>query len=140
MKKKGFTLVELLAVIAILAILVIIALPNVIGLFQSAQKNSFVNEVREVYRQASNQWLLDGMQAGAEKKYSSKSSGCTALQLTGRSVKYNVTVNASGKITKLEVDDGSKYKYSKTNTSGIEITDISATDIADTYAAITEGC
>ena len=139
MKKKGFTLVELLAVIAILAILVIIALPNVIGLFQSAQKNSFVNEVREVYRQASNQWLLDGMQAGAEKKYSSK-SGCTALQLTGRSVKYNVTVNASGKITKLEVDDTSKYKYSKTDTTGIEITDISATDIADTYAAITEGC
>ncbi len=32
MKKKGFTLVELLAVIAILAILVIIALPNVIRL------------------------------------------------------------------------------------------------------------
>ena len=30
--KKGFTLVELLAVIAILAILVIIALPNVIRL------------------------------------------------------------------------------------------------------------
>ena len=29
MKKKGFTLVELLAVIAILAILVIIALPNI---------------------------------------------------------------------------------------------------------------
>ena len=31
-KKKGFTLVELLAVIAILAILVIIALPNVINM------------------------------------------------------------------------------------------------------------
>ena len=30
MKRKGFTLVELLAVIAILAILVIIALPNVL--------------------------------------------------------------------------------------------------------------
>ena len=30
MKNKGFTLVELLAVIAILAILVIIALPNVL--------------------------------------------------------------------------------------------------------------
>ena len=32
--KKGFTLVELLAVIAILAILVVIALPNVIGKFK----------------------------------------------------------------------------------------------------------
>ena len=33
MKNKGFTLVELLAVIAILAILVIIALPNVLKMF-----------------------------------------------------------------------------------------------------------
>jgi len=31
MKHKGFTLVELLAVIAILALLVIIALPNVLN-------------------------------------------------------------------------------------------------------------
>ena len=34
MKKKGFTLVELLAVIAILAILVIVAMPNVLGMFK----------------------------------------------------------------------------------------------------------
>ena len=45
MKKKGFTLVELLAVIAILAILVIIALPNVLGMFQRAKKNTFTTEV-----------------------------------------------------------------------------------------------
>ena len=41
MKKKGFTLVELLAVIAILAILVIIALPNVLELYRNARKNAF---------------------------------------------------------------------------------------------------
>ena len=41
MNKKGFTLVELLAVIAILAILVIIALPNVMEMFNSAKENSF---------------------------------------------------------------------------------------------------
>ncbi len=43
--KKGFTLVELLAVIAILAILVIIALPNVMGMFNTAKENSFNTEV-----------------------------------------------------------------------------------------------
>ena len=43
--KKGFTLVELLAVIAILAILVIIALPNIMGMFNSAKKKSFLNEI-----------------------------------------------------------------------------------------------
>ena len=47
MKKKGFTLVELLAVIAILAILVIIALPNVMGMFNQAKKNSFSTEIKK---------------------------------------------------------------------------------------------
>ena len=37
MKKKGFTLVELLAVIAILAILVIMALPAVLSMFTKAR-------------------------------------------------------------------------------------------------------
>lgn len=43
MNKKGFTLVELLAVIAILAILVIIALPNVIKMYNSAKKEYILN-------------------------------------------------------------------------------------------------
>lgn len=38
MKRQGFTLVELLAVIAILAILVLVAVPNVLGMFNQAKK------------------------------------------------------------------------------------------------------
>ena len=48
MKKRGFTLVELLAVIAILAILVIIALPNVMGMFNNAKKNTFLTEIKKI--------------------------------------------------------------------------------------------
>ena len=53
--KKGFTLVELLAVI------VIIALPNVIGMFKSAKKSSFITELKEVYKSAESQWINDSM-------------------------------------------------------------------------------
>ena len=35
MNKKGFTLVELLAVIAIVVILVVIAIPNILKMFNS---------------------------------------------------------------------------------------------------------
>ena len=52
MNKKGFTLVELLAVIAILAILVIVALPNVLGMFNNAKKNTFTTEVKQVAKSA----------------------------------------------------------------------------------------
>ena len=61
MKRKGFTLVELLAVIAILAILVIIALPNVMGMFNNAKENSFKTEVKEVYKVAQQTWMQDSM-------------------------------------------------------------------------------
>ena len=47
MKKRGFTLVELLAVIAILAILVIIALPNVLKMFNDSKKNAFIVQARK---------------------------------------------------------------------------------------------
>ena len=48
MKRKGFTLVELLAVIAILAILVIIALPNVLKMFNDSKKNAFIVQARKI--------------------------------------------------------------------------------------------
>ena len=45
MKKRGFTLVELLAVISILAILVIVAMPNILKMFKESKVKSFTNEV-----------------------------------------------------------------------------------------------
>lgn len=42
LNKKGFTLVELLAVIVVLAVIMVIAIPTVIDSMNSAKKNSFV--------------------------------------------------------------------------------------------------
>jgi len=50
MKKKGFTLVELLAVIVILAIILIIAVPTVLGIIDDANKESFRNSVRGIFK------------------------------------------------------------------------------------------
>lgn len=41
-KRKGFTLVELLAVIVILGIILVIAVPNVLGIIDNARKDSFL--------------------------------------------------------------------------------------------------
>lgn len=59
MKKKGFTLVELLAVITILAILVILALPNVIELFNEAKINAFVLDVQKIMDSAKGEFVSD---------------------------------------------------------------------------------
>jgi prepilin-type N-terminal cleavage/methylation domain-containing protein len=66
MKKKGFTLVELLAVIAILAILVIVAMPNVLGMFNQAKYNTFVTEVQSYMDSAKTAFVSAALGAPAQ--------------------------------------------------------------------------
>ena len=110
MKKKGFTLVELLAVIAILAILVIMALPAVLRMFNNARKDSFTNEVNTVIRTARQKYLLSG---GSETTWTNKDGHTNALDLTGNSqLQYYVKMNNEGKIIKLQVSNGD-FQYNK---------------------------
>ena len=111
--KKGFTLVELLAVIAILAILVIIALPNVMGMFNSAKKSSFTTELKEVYKVAQQQWMMDSMTTTGDQVYS-RCKTCTgkSLQLSGRSeLEYYIKIDKAGKVVQYYATDGT-YQFS----------------------------
>ena len=66
MKKKGFTLVELLAVIAILAILVIIALPNVLSMFNQAKEDVFLTEAKNIFKESTSKYITDNMHNSKE--------------------------------------------------------------------------
>ena len=123
--KKGFTLVELLAVIAILAILVIMALPAVLRMFNQARKDSFTNEVNTVLRTARQEYLLSG---GTKTTWSNASGSTNTLSLTGNSrLIYYVKMNSEGKITKLQVSNGD-YQYNVTNNAGIDIAESSSVE------------
>ena len=50
MNKKGFTLVELLAVIVILAIILAIAVPSITGILNSAKRSSFEADVKLIIK------------------------------------------------------------------------------------------
>ena len=123
--KKGFTLVELLAVIAILAILVIMALPAVLRMFNNARRDSFTNEVNTVIRTARQQYLLSG---GTDTTWSNAAGSTKSLDLTGNSrLIYYVKMNNEGKITKLQVSNGD-YQYNVTNNAGIDIAESSSVE------------
>ncbi|MFA5696175.1 MAG: prepilin-type N-terminal cleavage/methylation domain-containing protein, partial [Bacilli bacterium] len=50
MNKKGFTLVELLAVIVILAIILAIAVPSITGILNSAKRSAFEADVKLIIK------------------------------------------------------------------------------------------
>ncbi len=119
MKKRGFTLVELLAVIAILAILVIMALPAVLNMFTKARIDTFENEVRTIYRTAEQQYLLN---QGEIKCFESAGNG-NHLDMTGNEINYYILFSDSGKVTRLQADDGTYY-YDSDDVDALAIDDI----------------
>lgn len=59
MKEKGFTLVELLAVIVILAIILAIAIPSITGIVDSQRKNAFESHIKMIIKNVEYKLLDD---------------------------------------------------------------------------------
>ena len=148
MNKKGFTLVELLAVIAILAILVIIALPNVLSMFNKAKKDTFASETKDMVRIAQQQYLAD---FGKYTKYaidgdstacaSDTTKACKIDKDAGNLTKFSIEFNkADGKVIKLEAHDGTySYKYDKSvDKVDFEVKNVQAQD-KTTSGSTTDG-
>ena len=126
MKNKGFTLVELLAVIAILAILVIIALPNVLKMFNDAKKNSFLIEAKTLYSEVSKKYISESMKGNKLTYVSSEDD--TKLDMTGKGLKYCVLLNADGSVKSMKVSNG---EWIAELPSGKKITDLNSSDLKD---------
>ena len=111
MKKKGFTLVELLAVIAILAILVIVAMPNVIGMFNQAKQNSFENGVKSYFKTTNSQYFATG-----ELVYSNVVEDAAKLNMDGEELDYYIELDTIGNIKIFNITNG-EYKIEASGTS-----------------------
>jgi prepilin-type N-terminal cleavage/methylation domain-containing protein len=126
MKNKGFTLVELLAVIAILAILVIIALPNVLKMFNDSKKNSFLTEAKTLYSEASKKYISETMKGNKLTYVSSEDD--TKLEMTGRDLQYCVLLNDDGSVKSMKVSNGEWIAELPDNK---KITDLKSSDLKD---------
>lgn len=60
--KKGFTLVELLAVIVILGVLLMIAVPAISNVIEKSRKSSFINSVKLVIDGVKNQVSIEELE------------------------------------------------------------------------------
>ena len=122
MKKKGFTLVELLAVIAILAILVIIALPNVLKMYNNAKKNSFLTEAKTLAKDVSSKYITESMKGNKLTTISNKQN---SLDLSGRNIEYEFKLDSNGKIKSMIVSDGTYCVVTTGDYTNLKTSDIS---------------
>lgn len=111
MKKKGFTLVELLAVIAILALLVIIALPNVLSMFNNAKKDLFLTEAKNVFKESAKKYISDNMHNRKEGNTycKSKTDSKNPLDMDSNDTYYYIEKDSMGKTTKIVIWNESGY-------------------------------
>lgn len=111
MNKKGFTLVELLAVIAILAILVIIALPNVLSMFNNAKKDLFLTEAKNVFKESAKKYISDNMHSSKEGNTycKSKTDSKNPLDMDSNDTYYYIEKDSMGKTTKIVIWNESGY-------------------------------
>ena len=122
MNKKGFTLVELLAVIAILAILVIIALPNVLSMFNQAKEDTFATETKEMVKIAQQQYLAtfgkftkfsiaSTTECSSSSTLDADTTTCKINKEAGNLKSFILTFNkADGQVAKVNSTDGT-YTY-----------------------------
>ena len=143
MNKKGFTLVELLAVIAILALLVIIALPNVLSMFNNAKKDLFLTEAKNVFKESTKKYISDNMHNSNEGNIYCKSEtdsknpldmdiGNTYYYIekdsTGKTIKF-VAWNSSGYVTKVVGDNVMLNDVTGNNVSESSAKDITCSNV-----------
>ena len=119
MKRNGFTLVELLAVITILGILAAITIPIVTGVFQNASENAFEDDAMTLSKAADNYYtsltlesetklpLLVTFNNGKEtNKYKNNASNACQtsserlLEYTGQNPDSgNIFIDSNGEVT-----------------------------------------
>lgn len=140
--RKGFTLIELIAVVVIMAIIALLATPNIIGLLENGKKEEFVADAKEFISKASYQYRSEKFNNDQNKPKSYKLeeiNGVTDDDLVGPwgkeyskddgvSIDYN-NGTITYKIT-LTTDDKSHktYKFDGVKKEDINIDNITVTE------------
>lgn len=98
---KGFTLVELLAVIVILAIIMIIAIPSVLDTMETARKKSFTEYVTKIYDTTEKEYL-------SKQLITSSNQNCVIYDIT-KDLGLSSTGNYKGYVLATKKNNETNY-------------------------------
>ena len=131
MNKKGFTLVEVLAVIVLLGAVLLIVIPNITGSFTKAKKELFYDNVLKIYTESTNTYLVDN----SSKEFCVGSDAVIKrINIDNDDIYYQVIVDSYGAVKELRVSDGEYYYY--LNKSNMKKSDIDKDNIQENNMSI----
>lgn len=132
--KKGFTLVELIAVITLIGVVMILIIPNVLGLFKQSKKTLFVDESLEIFKNAYTTYIYRSSNGEYNKRFCKGIDQSTnLLDLENQDeLYYDITVDAYGEVLKIKIaKDG--YGLNINNDNGVNKKDINEKNIIDYF-------
>ena len=129
MKKKGFTLVELIAVIALLSIIMLLIVPNVANYLNSSKKTLFYDNVVNMFKSATTTFMYQD-----DPTNTTFSNNGVKLDVDVESeYVYTIKVNNYGEVISIDVNNG-VYSYNKSSSDineGLNKSDIKLDDVKD---------
>ena len=129
MKKKGFTLVELIAVIALLSIIMLLIVPNVANYLNNSKKTLFYDNVVNMFKSATTTFMYQD-----DPTNTTFSNNGVKLDVDVESeYVYTIKVNNYGEVISIDVNNG-VYSYNKSSSDineGLNKSDIKLEDVID---------
>ena len=115
--KKGFTLVELLAVIVILAVILVIAIPRIIDVIDSSKLSSFESSARMIISDAEKQYAINKVN-GIEEELSCEN---TSKLNNNEYSNCEITFDSEG-LASIELTGSGKFEGLKCTGNSITLT------------------
>lgn len=129
MKNKGFTLVELIAVIALLSIIMLLIVPNVANYLNNSKKTLFYDNVVNMFKSATTTFMYQD-----DPTNTTFSNNGVKLDVDVESeYVYTIRVNNYGEVISIDVNNG-VYSYNKSSSDineGLNKSDIKLEDVKD---------
>lgn len=107
--KKGFTLVEVLAVIALIGALLLLVVPTISTSFKKAQKNLFYDNLLSLYGSATTTYLYNASEGDTTKTFCHNGDHKLGVDLN-EEVQYTITVDGFGQVVEMHVTD-TRFKF-----------------------------
>ena len=127
--KKGFTLVELIAVIALLSIIMLLIVPNVANYLNNSKKTLFYDNVVNMFKSATTTFMYQD-----DPTNTTFSNNGVKLDVDVESeYVYTIKVNNYGEVISIDVNNG-VYSYNKSSSDineGLNKSDIKLEDVKD---------